>query len=1075
MQKTTFVKSLLALSIVASITACDDTAPDVKELIDKQTDVVNTDVNYTGSGGVAPTIDVVTKTTATESLTIAYNDDDYPFTTGGDNKFYYGLDSHVVTVPDNAVMLDFTTPEGENSKTYPIQVLSQAIDDANDNATGPIDLVLVMPEGEFVLDQTFNLELAGHTNLNSLTIMGLGIDKTILSYTGAEVAKDGFLISNGKNIELAHFSVIDSNNNAIKVTKTDGIYMHHLGTIWPGTPDPDNGAYGLYPVETTNVIVEHSFSYGSADAGIYVGQSEDIVVRNNFAVANVAGIEIENSKDADVYDNYAFMNTAGILIFDLPIGNGHYGDGTRVFGNVAVANNTENFANASSNPAGVHIAPPGSGMIVLASRNIEIFDNDIAGNDSYAIAVASYFLAEQDFTKYADMNQLGGVIADGWKPVPRGINIHDNRIAETGNAPSGALLEDPTLPIIDGFFGINGQMPAILYDGLGQNLAENGILAAMGELPFRHNENVCIKNNGGASVGELFDHTTESNAFAIISGAGFPAFSIDLTGDVLLNCELDELPSYSATFNGVVMGCGIDDSGDSCVAATPQTNRVDELTLAMPSDAYPMNAEADIEFYFGLDDAEVDIPDGAVMLDFTTPDGENTATYPVQALLAALDTANDAADSPIELVLVMPEGRFELDQTFNIDLDDYANLSAVTIMGLGINKTILDYGSAVIAKDGFLISNGTNLELAHFSVIDSNNNAIKVTKTDGVYMHHLGTIWPGVPDKDNGAYGLYPVETSNVLVEDSFSYGSADAGVYVGQSTDIVVRRNYAVANVAGIEIENSKNADVYDNYAYMNTAGILIFDLPIGNGNYGSGVRIFNNVSVSNNTDNFANASSNPAGVHIAPPGSGIIVLSTNNVEIFNNQIAGNESFAVAVTSYFLAEPDFSKYADPAGLGAVIFDGWRPVSRAVNIHGNEMVMNATRPRGALISDIELGFYGYNGRYPAILYDGLGENLANIGAINDMGEPPFTTEDAICATNNTYENHGSSYNVLAGTVFDFTGTIPASTGSEYTFTMSESLLNCSHDPLPTFTVEFNGNTYGCGIDDTSSEACTTND
>ena len=38
----------------------------------------------------------------------------------------------------------------------------------------------------------------------------------------------------------------------------------------------------------------------------------------------------------------------------------------------------------------------------------------------------------------------------------------------------------------------------------------------------------------------------------------------------------------------------------------------------------------------------------------------------------------------------------------------------------------------------------------------------------------------------------------------------ADAGVYVGQSTNVTIRHYYAHHNVAGIEIENCINSDVY-------------------------------------------------------------------------------------------------------------------------------------------------------------------------------------------------------------------------------------------------------------------------
>src|SRR5699024_2527168 len=103
--------------------------------------------------------------------------------------------------------------------------------------------------------------------------------------------------------------------------------------------------------------------------------------------------------------------------------------------------------------------------------------------------------------------------------------------------------------------------------------------------------------------------------------------------------------------------------------------------------------------------------------------------------------------------------------------------------------------------------------------------------------HDVATVWEGEPDSANGAYGLYPVESANVLIEDSYVRGSADAGVYVGQSDRIVVRNNIAEWNVAGMEIENSTNADMYSNIARHNTGGLLVFDLPIGNGKYGSGV----------------------------------------------------------------------------------------------------------------------------------------------------------------------------------------------------------------------------------------------
>ncbi len=120
--------------------------------------------------------------------------------------------------------------------------------------------------------------------------------------------------------------------DGLKVNEGENITIRGVRVEWTRGPDTDNGAYGLYPVQTRNVLIEDSVVIGASDAGIYVGQSQNIVVRRNRAERNVAGVEIENCIGADVYDNVATGNTGGILVFnmsDLP----QPGHTTRVFGN----------------------------------------------------------------------------------------------------------------------------------------------------------------------------------------------------------------------------------------------------------------------------------------------------------------------------------------------------------------------------------------------------------------------------------------------------------------------------------------------------------------------------------------------------------------------------------------------------------------------------------------------------------------------------------------------------------------------------------------------------------------------
>lgn len=358
---------------------------------------------------------------------------------------------------------------------------------------------------------------------------------------------------------------------------------------------------------------------------------------------------------------------------------------------------------------------------------------------------------------------------------------------------------------------------------------------------------------------------------------------------------------------------------------------------------------------------------------------------------------------------VLPQGRYSFDNTieFNGEVDNIP-VSNLTFRGAGMKKTIIDTKGA--SGDGFLINDTDNLIFEDFGIYESNNNALKVKGSDGVIIRRLATIWETDYQPTNGAYGIYPVECKNILIEDSFVQGSADAGIYVGQSEDIVVRNNTAIKNVAGIEIENSKRADVYGNLAEGNTGGILIFDLPIGNGVYGAGVRIFDNEVIANNAPNFANKSAFAGGVHIVPPGTGVIVLSTSDVEIYENTIKDHQTTSIAVTSYILAdekvvsEPnqnvgtEVMSYGDIHPYATMFMDGWSPLVRNINIHDNTISVAAgiDDPKGDLIKDIIAGYQGFHANFPSIaddkttvphiLYDGLGELLASTPNPSGQGE-----------------------------------------------------------------------------------------
>jgi len=127
------------------------------------------------------------------------------------------------------------------------------------------------------------------------------------------------VLTNMNDVLFSDFTIKETPGDAIKVKDSHGVTFCDMATIWESVADSTNGAYGLYPVTSTSVLIDGCYVKGASDAGIYVGQSDTVIVRNTEAVGNVAGIEIENTSNADVYGNYAHDNTGGILVFDYPI------------------------------------------------------------------------------------------------------------------------------------------------------------------------------------------------------------------------------------------------------------------------------------------------------------------------------------------------------------------------------------------------------------------------------------------------------------------------------------------------------------------------------------------------------------------------------------------------------------------------------------------------------------------------------------------------------------------------------------------------------------------------------------
>jgi parallel beta-helix repeat protein len=301
--------------------------------------------------------------------------------------------------------------------------------------------VIELAEGHFQFHRQLDI------TTSHLTIRGAGSNKTVLSFKGQASGGAG-LEATGDQLLLEGFAVEDTAGNAIKVLGADGVTFRDVRTEWTGPASSTNGAYGIYPVQCSNVLIERCTAIGASDAGIYVGQSRNVIVRSNRAERNVAGIEIENTIHADVYDNIATKNTGGILVFDLPGLQIKSGRQIRVHDNQVTDNNHLNFAAKGNVVASV---PPGMGIMVMATDEVELDHNTIKHHQTTGVALLAYQASSKRLKK-RDTTEFD--------PYPELISIHENKISDSGYAPAGemGLLLAPF---------VGGVFPDIFWDGVG--------------------------------------------------------------------------------------------------------------------------------------------------------------------------------------------------------------------------------------------------------------------------------------------------------------------------------------------------------------------------------------------------------------------------------------------------------------------------------------------------------------------------------------------------------------------------------------------------------------------------------
>jgi parallel beta-helix repeat protein len=282
-------------------------------------------------------------------------------------------------------------------------------------------------------------------NEASISIIGQGqviIENPGNEENGIKVTEsaDGFVL---KNVTVKGFE-----ENGVLLTGVDGFLLSNITAI-------DNEEYGLFPVHSTNGVIEKCVVTGSSDTGIYVGQSTHVEVNQNEAYANVNGIEIENCSFVAADKNHSYNNVDGILVVLLPDLEVTTSANITLTKNQVHDNNHINFANP--NEGYEHLVPSGSGILVVGGNNITVEDNHVKGNNFVGIAVVSANI----------LNALAGNPAPVNLPQPNpiAVKVISNNVMNNGaNQQTGLPL--PSVDLLWDYTGNSNCWSKNIFIGL---------------------------------------------------------------------------------------------------------------------------------------------------------------------------------------------------------------------------------------------------------------------------------------------------------------------------------------------------------------------------------------------------------------------------------------------------------------------------------------------------------------------------------------------------------------------------------------------------------------------------------
>jgi parallel beta-helix repeat protein len=285
----------------------------------------------------------------------------------------------------------------------------------------------------------------------------------------------------------------------------------------------------------------------------------------------------------------------------------------------------------------------------------------------------------------------------------------------------------------------------------------------------------------------------------------------------------------------------------------------------------------------------------------------------------------------------------------------------ITLLGEG-NVVIKNPGEVPI---GITVKEGSNgFVLQGVTVSGFMERGVEIKNVEGFSLLQVKAI-------GKGEFGLFAQYSSKGTIQHCEATGHTDSGIFVGESTDVLVSQNKTFGNTIGIETENASHITIEKNHVYNNTAGILCLLVP-----HPSGILQSANIIISKNQvreNNLANLQTGGNELEaILPSGIGILILGVNDMLVQDNHVMNHKFTGIALISTAIL-------GQLAGLPPEAFAGIDPNPDGAKVLENKLKNNGFSPPSTLpLPGVDLLWDGtglgncwsknlYNTSYPQVL------------------------------------------------------------------------------------------------------------